>query len=417
MARKTRLRSLLADQRGNVLALAAVGLPLLMGCAGLAVDTVQWVLAKRQIQETADGAAIAAVHALIQGVDPETEVVRFLEKDGDLPPEAAVDAESSPEGHRDDPYAVSVRVTVPTSTSFASLFLGGPVTVTAEAVATVVEAGEYCALALGDTDKPGLELAPSTNVEADCGFATNASSTQSITADASSSFAAERLLSFGGTDADKALEGSAVRTYGLKQDDPFENTEPPAIPSTGCPNATVNPGGSGEIMLQPGCYGNMVINGKARLAPGVYILNRGNLLVGATGNLTCRGCAIFLTSDSASVDPASVGKVRIDEHATVKLSAPADGPYAGILLYQDRRVLSDLDGYENQIGGSSFSKLEGLLYFPSDTLRINARMAPDFGCTRLIGRRIVIDGRLLIAKSCGLSGKINFAATEVRLVR
>ena len=51
------LRSLVADERGNVLAMTAIGIPLLLGCAGLAVDTIQWVSAKRELQSAADAAA------------------------------------------------------------------------------------------------------------------------------------------------------------------------------------------------------------------------------------------------------------------------------------------------------------------------------------------------------------------------
>ena len=53
--------------------------------------------------------------------------------------------------------------------------------------------------------------------------------------------------------------------------------------------------------------------------------------------------------------------------ATVKMGATREGPDAGILFYQDRHAARDLPGDENRIGGNSFSKLEGLLYFPTQT--------------------------------------------------
>ena len=63
MVRRVRdiLRSLVRDESGNVIALTAVGIPLLLGCAGLAVDTIQWVSAKRELQSAADAAAIAGI--------------------------------------------------------------------------------------------------------------------------------------------------------------------------------------------------------------------------------------------------------------------------------------------------------------------------------------------------------------------
>lgn len=416
---KWNLRQLCRDQGGNVIAMVAVGMPVLIGCAGLAIDTTQWVLARRQLQATVDAAALAGVHALIQGTSAEEGVSDAVGRDPNLPADASVQAVQSPEGRSEDPYAVAVTISIPARTSFATMFLRKPFAITAQATATVVETGEFCAFAIGSTDLPGLVVEPGSQVEMDCGLATNSQSPEAIKADPSAKVTADRITAFGGSTGDSALQDSRVRTYGLKQKDPFANTEPPVIPSTGCPNVTVNAGGSGgrgQVSLKPACYGNMVINGTARLEPGDYILNRGNLLVGETGNLSCNGCTIFLTSQDAAVDPGSVGKVRIHERATVKLSAPKHGPSEGILIYQDRRAGSDIAGLENRIGGSSFSKFEGLIYFPSDTVRIDARNAPDLECARLIGKRLIIDGRLLIAKGCNASGKMNFAGSEVRLI-
>ncbi len=50
------------NKRGNALAIAAACLPLFVGAAGLATDTIQWTLWKRQLQRAADSAAIAGVY-------------------------------------------------------------------------------------------------------------------------------------------------------------------------------------------------------------------------------------------------------------------------------------------------------------------------------------------------------------------
>ena len=86
-------RSLITDERGNVLAMTAVGLPLLLGCAGLAVDTIQWVSAKRELQSAADAAAIAGVYGLVQTGDMEQAVDASLASNRNLHPHRAVLAE------------------------------------------------------------------------------------------------------------------------------------------------------------------------------------------------------------------------------------------------------------------------------------------------------------------------------------
>ena len=421
MAIKRRIfkgRSLRRDQRGNVLVLTAAGLPLLLGCAGLAVDVAQWVLAKRQVQSAVDAAAMAGVYGLIQNGDMEEAVSRSLSLDRDLDRSRSVDVERSPNGFAEDPYAVRVRVTVPAQLTFASLFLRTRPTITAEAVANVVENGEFCAFALGSAHVTGLQIKPNSNLKLECGIATNSSSNEAISADDSSSVDASAIVAFGGIEAGKAIKSTGVRSYGLRQKDPLADTEPPLVPNTGCPNATVNSDAAsrGRVVLQPGCYGNMVLNGPVSLEAGEYILNRGNLVIGPTAEVTCKSCTFFLTSQDAATDPGSIGKVKIHHHAKVKLTAPEQGPNAGILIYQDRRAAVDRDGFENVISGNSFSELRGLLYFPSETIRLDARMGPDVKCARLVGRRLIVEGRVVIAKGCSSSGSISFAGTEVRLV-
>src|SRR5579884_931855 len=55
-------RRLWKNNRGNALLIAGAALPMIVACAGLASDTIQWTLWKRQLQRAADSAAIAGVY-------------------------------------------------------------------------------------------------------------------------------------------------------------------------------------------------------------------------------------------------------------------------------------------------------------------------------------------------------------------
>src|SRR3990170_8955802 len=67
-------RKLWNDDRGNALIIAGAALPLLVGSAGLATDTIHWTLWKRELQRAADSAAIAGVYQRVQGAsDSEAE--------------------------------------------------------------------------------------------------------------------------------------------------------------------------------------------------------------------------------------------------------------------------------------------------------------------------------------------------------
>src|SRR3954453_20604875 len=56
------IRKLLKNRRGSVLAIACAAMPLIIGCAGLATDTIEWTLWKRQLQRAADSAAFAGAY-------------------------------------------------------------------------------------------------------------------------------------------------------------------------------------------------------------------------------------------------------------------------------------------------------------------------------------------------------------------
>ena len=60
------IKKLWRDRRGNALVVAAASMPLVLGSAGLASDTIQWTLWKRQLQRAADSGAIAGVYAIAE---------------------------------------------------------------------------------------------------------------------------------------------------------------------------------------------------------------------------------------------------------------------------------------------------------------------------------------------------------------
>src|SRR5436189_6178692 len=74
------LKKLWRNKRGNALVMAGAALPLIIGSAGLASDTIQWVLWKRQLQRAADSAAIAGVYAKVEGQSVSSAVSTDLTK-------------------------------------------------------------------------------------------------------------------------------------------------------------------------------------------------------------------------------------------------------------------------------------------------------------------------------------------------
>jgi len=411
------LKTLLHSEDGSTLAVLALAFPLLIGSAGFAIDMFQWTSAKSALQEVADQAAIAGVNAIVQGSSPEVAVSELVARSQALEPSTSTQVKVAPDSRPKDPFAVAVRLSAPARMSFSSLFLKEPFSITTEATASLVENGEFCLLALG-RDDTGIAIQPGGHLEAECGLASNSSAAAAIQVTAGGKLTAPRAVAFGGIAGWENPETSVARSFGLRQKDPYANAAPPPVPSTGCPNITANPNNNGEgtLKLKPGCYGNMMLNGTVALQPGEYILNRGNFIVGPMGHVSCKGCTFILTSRDAASNPGSVGKVRIDPKANVKLTAPADGPDPGLLFYQDPRAGREILGQESRIGGDGFSTIEGVIYMPAQTIRVDGQGGVNLSCSRLLGRALIIEGRVVIGKDCLGVDQMKIAGTEVRLV-
>src|SRR5689334_17263507 len=193
-----RLLRMLPDQRGNVAMVVAAVFPLLIGAAGLAVDGVEWVMQKRQIQAAADGAAMAGVYGLIGDEDLDNAVNGSITKTGTVPNNASIQALKGPPGRETDPFAVNVKIAVPASMTFSGIFMKHPPLITSEATAALVKNEHYCAFALGVMeDEPGLVLRPDSDVQMDCGVTTNAQSKHSLEAQGSSTIKAKALRAYG----------------------------------------------------------------------------------------------------------------------------------------------------------------------------------------------------------------------------
>ncbi|QNN65335.1 hypothetical protein H9L12_01480 [Sphingomonas rhizophila] len=408
-------RCLWRDDRGASLLVTAVALPVIVAALGLAIDVYQWTVTKRQIQQSADAAAIAGAYAAVQGADVDEAVSDAAAQSTDSDHDALVSATMSPPGHDGDPFAVGVHIEKPGSLFFTSLFLSKPIAITADAVATVKETNDFCVYGLGSGEEPAIELRVNSTVEAECQLASNAEGPNSVTADPTATLKAARLLTFGGI-AGGELSSSNARPFALRQKDPMRELVMPDIPTSGCPNATYNSDVSG-VSIKPGCYGNLIINGNVNLEPGNYVLNRGNLLVGPNASVNCDGCTIFLTTDIPGEDNRSVGRVKVEAGATINLTAPRDGDYSGVVMYQDRRASSDDKDQESEIGASSTSRINGIVYFPNRPLKIAGDGSRTFECARLLGRRLVFEGRVIIARGCTSdTGKVVLNGAEVRLV-
>ena len=179
------VKRLWRDKRGNALAIAGAALPLVVGSAGLASDTIQWALWKRQLQRAADSAAMAGVYAKAQGAaraqpprSPRTS--RSIRHTGIVAGEPAI-RRSPIRPPASWNHGVQVTLAVQKRLGFSSLFISAAPTITATATAAMVDDGEYLRRGARETRRPPAStIGGSADVDLGCGVISNSISVDEI---------------------------------------------------------------------------------------------------------------------------------------------------------------------------------------------------------------------------------------------
>ncbi len=411
MAALDRVRHLLGDRRGAIATIFALSTPVLIGGVGLAVDTIQWTTAKRQIQRQADSGAIAGAYGLAQSADVTTTVTGDIAKNNFVELTEAPVIENAPTvgPFAGDARAVRVALATEMRLPFSSILMTEPVRISAEATAAMVANGEFCAISLETGNTTGINMTGNATVDLNCGMATNAVSANSVNAGGSSVVDATPIMAVGGLPPSSNYGPDTVLIpYGVPQPDPFAGL--PGTFALGA-NQNGNVGSNQTRTLNPGTYNRFRLQGNVTLNPGVYYLNGTDFDVGSQARVSGNGVVIIMTGSG----PNNIGQANINGGAQLNLTAPTAGTYAGVLFYQDRRA--PISNQVNKINGNSASRLQGAIYFPGQEVEFSGTTGMDINCIQLVARRLTFIGNSTVSNVCPAgSGAQAFLGTAVRLV-
>jgi Flp pilus assembly protein TadG len=432
------LKKLWRDRRGNALIVAGAALPLIIGSAGLATDTIQWVLWKRELQRLADSSALAGAYAKkagaaidnCSGVSSATyaqpiayNVKKYsvISSDSNL----TCSASNAPDdgAYTADPNAVRVHLTMQRTLSFSGMFMSSAPVIRANATATVVPSGTYCVISLESGSTTGIDATGSTNVNLGCGMITNSTSMSAAVATGSSTVTATPIAAVGGIPSSTHWgTGTVLQPFTIAQDDPFATVSPPTpatcngavtvLPSEVRTDTTGATATTADDALEPGCYSSLNLQGTVTMKPGVYYMDAGNFSVNSGAVVNCDGCTIFLSNRDAS--SSTIGTINLNGGATINMTAPDVNPYKGLLFYQDRRAASDNNV---TINGDSSSIFEGAFYFPKADLTFNGNAGMNTQCMQIVAKDVSFTGNSSISNTCPSgSGSGSFVGKKVRLV-
>jgi hypothetical protein len=412
------LKRLKRSQRGNVLVLTAAAMPLLIGSAGLATDTIQWALWKRDLQRAADSAAIAGVYERIQTGSTET-VDEAVTNDLSTTSNITLDLLEDPviDFPADDSTAdlvdqVEVTLSVQKPLTFSSMFMAqAPIIKAKGTAASVPGTDDYCVMALEtNAAMTGVTVGGNAKVEMDCGIISNSPSPNDclVNQGNASSVTATVMACVGGLRFSRNWTVPKYDPYTEAIEDPYGDlnvdraamncmqvgTRKPLLGTSTSSNfnganATITLGTARTMSPGVNCFRGLTVgsNQSMHLPNGTYYIGEAGLDV--QGTLTCDSCTVVLTTTTST---AAVGTMRVTGGGLLGLKAPTgdSDPYRGIAIFQDRAATDNTNA--NRINGNSATYVEGAIYFPKQEITYNGGGTAAMVCTRLVARRLIMTG-------------------------
>jgi Flp pilus assembly protein TadG len=389
----SRLWQWLRNSQGGIAVTFALALPVLFGVVGVATDYAMLTKLRAELQEAADSAAMAGAREIPLAMSKASQVesaVRSYAAYRLTQNSAASDLNLSAMDLTLDIHVVddfsAVNVTIQQAWKpFFMHFVNSAVTpVTVTSRARFVGRNNICVLALASKNT-GVLLDQSSRLAANnCGIFTNSSDSAGLRIDTGATVSATILCSAGGaTVSGAASVKPAPMTDCPAVQDPLASRSGPTVGSCDFTNLVVN--GASET-LDPGVYcGGITIKGSAKVSlnPGVYVLKGGGLSVVGMASLSGEGVGFFLTGTGAT--PTLFGAT-----SSISLSAPKDGPMAGLLMFEDRDLAVKL---RHRITSDNARKLLGTIYLPVGSLLIDAKkpVADQSAYTAIVAQAVELN--------------------------
>ncbi|HSQ96750.1 MAG TPA: TadE/TadG family type IV pilus assembly protein [Croceibacterium sp.] len=421
------IKRLLGEKSGNAVMLVAVGMPALIGAAGLSVDFSQWYLWKRELQLATDQAAISAAWARTDSHTADTYQQRGTQ---DYHANLAITAGFASEPtfrladySNGNANSVVVTATATKTLPFSSFITGQGVTIGAHSQASFAAGGNYsaCLIATGSTGTT-LSIGGNANVTAHCGMAALSCSDNAVVIASSASVITDSIATCGTASVPSSLDGvvSDNLAKGVLTDE-FADLTPP---TNDTPRTYACNGNGQKAQASPlaGTYHGFTVSCKTTLGSGIYVIDGGTLDL--TGNYAVTGTNVmFVLKNGATLKLGGSGNgnvltltpMQAADFTALGYSSTLASRYANMLIFEDK---NNNPTSSQIINGNSNSLIQGTIYLPSSNAQVNGTANINSSCLQLTAQTITVLGNATIETRCPASAtnSAGNAAATVRLV-
>lgn len=371
---------------GNVaLSTAIMAIPL-MAAAGVAIDYSMLTYKQTQLQNAADAAALSTAKELGL-LNSDDTVIKNQAKNyfsnnvnsANTIKNTDIDVEIS-----NDRKEVKLNLAYTWSPFILQYINSAALPIKVSSTAALAGTGKVCVVVLEETNRYAINITRNASMQAnDCGVYSNSNHTRGVRVANDGTLNASVICSSGGFRGAKQSSFEPTPIVDCPRiKDPLANREPP--PRGVCMYSRVRLS-DGEHELSPGTYCNgLHISGtaKVKLKPGVYVIRGGRFDVTDQASLEGENVGFYLAGKST--------RLVFRKQTSISLTAPKDGPMAGILFFENRNA-DRIE--EHKITSDDARLLLGTIYLPNGTLRVDseAPIADKSAYTAIIVRSLRLD--------------------------
>lgn len=394
------------NRQGNFGFLTALLIPVLLLIAGGALDIARAFAEKERLQGLADAAVLAA--ALKTAPADRLETAQAMLASG-LDEDIDIDALATMSENEDGSITLDFNGQIETFFLQLAGYDALPIQVKATAIATPGEtAGGGCIYVLASSGQDVLINSGAKVTAPKCVVNVHSKAAPAFIMNAGSTIDTAKFCVRGTNYIKNGGTLSNLEVGCTPAADPFAGTlSEPSLPST-CTTSGAQSGN--RFSLKPGMHCDTIFNGSPTVTfqPGLHII-KGRMILNSGATVVAEGVTFYF--------PDVNSELRANGALTFTGTAPTDGPYKGILMYERTSNAANNSNKQQYIfNGSKGEVLEGIIYLPNRNVTYNSTTNQVNRITLVVNQMIINSANWLMEPYTGGSGS-SAGAASVRLLR